>query len=88
MDTKSGHDMEVSKLSAQRKQLVTLPSRISYLEMKVEKLREQKEFLIRMRDFTKSQMTENEKKTCKCWLLWRSKEVDSVMRMFINEFLT
>lgn len=69
MDTKSCHDMEVSKLSALRKQLVTLPSRISYLEMKVEKLREQKEFLIRMRDFTKSQMTENEKKNCKCWLL-------------------
>ena len=60
-DAKLEHDQEVSKLSALKKQLQGLPPRIAYLENKVAKLKKKREFLIQMRSFIKTQMTENER---------------------------
>ena len=61
VDATAEHDQEVSELSALKKQLLSLPPRITYLKNRVEKLEEKKKFLIQMRSYAKSQMTENER---------------------------
>ena len=48
-------------MSALKKQLQGLPPRIAYLENKVAKLEKKREFLIQMRSFIKTQMTENKR---------------------------
>ena len=61
-DVRTMQNVEVSKLEALKKQQANLPSRIMYCKMVVRKLHTQKQFLFKMRDFAKSQMTEEEKK--------------------------
>ena len=62
LDVKRRRDTEVSKLSALQKQLETLPSRIAYCKMTVNKLQKQHQYFMDMRDLTKSQMSSNEKR--------------------------
>ena len=63
MGAKAERDQEVSKLSALKKQLQSLPPRIAYLENKAVELDKKREFLIHMRSYTKTQMNENERNT-------------------------
>ena len=62
LDVKRKRDTEVSKLSALQKQLETLPSRIAYCEMTVNKLQKQYQYFIDMREYTKSKMSPDEKR--------------------------
>lgn len=65
MDAKAAHGVELKRCSALQTQQVSLPPKILYSQMKVKKLQDKFDFLLQMRAYVQSQMTDDEKR-----MLW------------------
>ena len=62
MDAKAAHGVELKRCSALQTQQVSLPPKILYSQMKVKKLQDKFDFLLQMRAYVQSQMTDDEKR--------------------------